>query len=237
MTTESVRYRHFRKCHSCPGQVPAKHPSHTPHPHHEYPLTCETRCPRTCPLILKPGAPMKTRSSQPQADQIPLMGIPGLEDLSPTQNPDTQNPSSHLSRTGPGQRGRSRSRQKGPDLSLSPPLSRGDRSGTAPTRTPKTTPCNPHCIRCGRPEDRGTCTPCTTTCLHNQGPHTAGICITRIRAYARTITSPITNRSVTVVPTCPHCSHSHIHATLNNPHRTAPCGPTYVLDIATGSTT
>lgn len=217
----------------CPGQAPQKHSSHTPHPNRKSPLTSETSCPRICPLILKTGAMTKTSRSQPQAEQIPLLGIPGHETLSPPQPAKTQNPSSHLSRTARGQRGRSSTGHTGPDLSLSPPLSRGDRSGTAPAHPPKTSPCNPFCITCHRPEDRGTCTPCNTICTHTQGPHTTGICITRTHTYATRLTSPITGGTKILVPTCPHCGYAHIHADLPNPHRKAPCGRPYVLDIAT----
>lgn len=177
---------------------------------------------------------MKNSRSRPYGEQEPLTGIPGLGELSPRRTAKTQNSRSDLSRTGRGQRGRSSSGHPGPDLSLSPPLSRGDRSGTAPAppqnHNPKTTPCNPTCITCGRPEDRGICTTCATTCAHNEGPHTTGICITRTHAQAMRITSPITGRTITLVPNCPFCGAAHIHADTPNPHRKAPCGRPYILD-------
>lgn len=181
-------------------------------------------------------------------DQQTLIPLPGTTQPGPagTAGDDQANTPAHSPITdwdSTGTRGRSWSGQKSPDLSLSPPLYRGDRVGDSPRprhhtpRTPITKQdqkrdCDPHCLTCHRPDGQGHCTPhCAPLCWHAHRHHRADICITITKADAWIVISPNTGYMHLHVRNCPHCGHHHAHAAHDHPWRTAPCGKPYVLTI------
>lgn len=222
---------------TCPGQVKIHKANNTPHPTH-------IRRSHLSPILGTARNLMvstKNRRSAPAQDQIPLPGFEDQQSCPTILNPETQNPSSDLSRTGRGQRGRSCAVPRQDHLSPSTrPYEVGTGTGwdgTSPgqghnwlkikdkinTGQPDTT-CRPRCITCGRPENAGPCQPCALICTECDGPkatkpghnpprrqHRTTVCLTT--TWARVVLrTAASGRQLLLVPRCPHCGYPHTHS-------------------------
>ena len=198
----------------------------------------------------------RSRSRAPyNVDQealIPLPGIaiPGQAGTAGDDHAKTPGHSPTAIGDRSGTRGRSSFGQTSPDLSLSPPLYRGDRVGDSPSpgqnrghkqppKTKITGDCEPRCLTCHREDGDGHCQPgCATTCAHTSAPYKADVCITTTRADAHIVISEVTGYMHLHIRRCPHCGGHHHHAALDHPYRTAPCTRRpYLLKIHEPETT
>lgn len=222
---------------ACPGQVAPLLPLYTPY------LTCLSRS-ELSPILGTGRNQMpatKNRRSAPTQDQIPLPGFEDQQSCPAIIEPETQNPSSDLSRTGRGQRGRSCAVPRQDHLSPSTrPYEVGTGTGwdgTSPgqshnwlkikdkinTGLPDTT-CRPRCITCGRVENAGPCNPCALICNECDGPkaakpghnpprrqHRTTVCLTTTWARVEVRTAA-SGRQLLLIPRCPHCGYPHTHS-------------------------
>lgn len=96
--------------------------------------------------------------------------------------------------------------------------------------------CDPRCLVCHHPEDRGLCSPrCSIVCVHNGQPARVELCLVITRVTARLVIGlpgARPGRRLALVDVCPHCERAHWHTPAYGLHyRTAGCGRPYLVHL------
>ena len=96
--------------------------------------------------------------------------------------------------------------------------------------------CDPRCLTCGHPEDRGICYPrCPIVCVHTAQPGRVELCLVTVRVSARLVVGlpgSRPGRRLALVDVCPWCEHTHWHTPAYGlRYRTAGCGRPYLVHL------